>query len=353
MELKEKLEALKRIPNEAKFREVILMTLFDKMGLSPNHTHGPEEKGKDIVCKEENSLKMVEHIAVVAKVGKITGSTSGVAGFQTVFNQIQEAFNYPYKDPKTKVEIPINKVVVVTNEDIPATTQNKIVDRLKTINVMNANVHFVDGEKMVSLIDEHWPDFWAASENLLADEEDYMTNDTGLVLYVIALAHTLSRSGKKKKVEREMSFKEIQSQTKLPKAKIEASISNYLLKYEYVEKRAKAKNDRFRLHSRKCVDYLLTDPNQIRLLFAIREIANSNRHFTLSDALKTSKKDVFSFAPPFVKKTLTEFLKGNYIRKDESRGSGHYNVIDNTIDEELPYLQAQLKYLGRFPSRAE
>lgn len=345
MEQEEKIQILKQIEQEIKFRENVLMPLFDKMSLSPNHTHGTEERGKDIVCNEENSFGLTEFIGFVAKVGRITGSTSSATGFQTVLNQVQEAFSYPYKDPKAKRDVSIAKVFVVTNDEILQTAQSRIVDKFGTAGAANANVHFIDGKKIVSLIDEHWPDFWKDSADILSDE-DWMSQDAGLVLYVLSLALTLSlKTSAKKRIEKEMSLEKIRRQTGLSKAKVQAAL-NYLTQCRYVEK---SKNN-FRLHSKETVGKLLTDPNQIRLLFAVKSIANSTGHFTLAQVLKEANTEVLSFAAAFVKTTLSDLVKGDYIKKDTSRGSGHYVLDPITPQEEQPYLQNWLKYLGGIPA---
>ncbi len=345
MEIEEKLEIVKQISHEDKFRETVLMPLFDKMGLSPVHTHGSDERGKDIVCKEENSFSLAEWIAIVAKVGKITGSTTMPTGFQTVFNQVQEAFSFPYKDPRTKKEMPIAKVFVVTNDEITQAAQNRIVDKFGTAGAANANVHFIDVQKLVELIEEHWILFWEDITDVLT-EEDWMTPDAGLVLYALALAWTLSQeTGMKKKIESDMKIEKIQRQTGLSKVKVKAAL-NYLLRLKYVEK---TKKDRFKLHSKETVGKLLMDSDQVRLLNAIKSISNTNRHFTRDMVSKEAKKDVLSFAPAFVKKALSDMIAGKYIKQNRSRGSGHYTLIPVTLRDERAYLANWLKYRGEIP----
>ena len=90
-----------KIRREDHLREV-LMNLFEKMELNPVLTHGALEYGKEIVCTEKNHFGMLEWIGAGVKVGKIRGGTSGSSSLQTVFNQVQEVFQHPYKDPVTK-----------------------------------------------------------------------------------------------------------------------------------------------------------------------------------------------------------------------------------------------------------
>lgn len=348
MDAQEKIDTLRRIEREDKFREAVLLPLFDKMGLAPVHTHGPNERGKDFVCKERNTFDLTEWIAVVAKVGKITGSTSGPSSLSTILNQIVEAFEYSYKDPVNKANVSINKVIVVTNHEILATAKDKLVDNLGKPGPQRANTHFIDDQVLAALIDEHWPDFWRISPDMLADE-DRMSEDAGLVLYVLARAHVQSKVAKKKKVEAALTQDKIRRQTGLTRPQVGAVLT-YLRQTEYVEE---TKTKAYRLHTKKTIGYLLLSPDQIRLLFAIRGIVSKDFHFTLEHVRKEAKKEVLSFAQPFVRQTLVELENGGYIKRDKSRGKGHYYLDMDMVDDERPYLDCQLKYLGRLPTQVE
>lgn len=150
---KSKLETLRSIGSETVFREKVLVPLFEKRGIEQVIlTHGTGERGKDIVGKEKNLLDRCEWLAVVVKIGKITGSTSASDGFQNVANQVQEAFSYPYKEPISKIPVAINKVFVVTNDDIKEAARDKIVDNISGTGSQKANTHFLDGSAVVALI---------------------------------------------------------------------------------------------------------------------------------------------------------------------------------------------------------
>src|SRR5437899_2070401 len=118
-----KLNRLRKISQEANLRE-LLMNLFERMTWDPVLTHGTNERGKDIVCKEtKNVLHVTEWIGCVVKQGKITGATSGNSSIQTIVNQVQEAFIHPYTDTGTKQKIFLNKVYVINNDEILATAK--------------------------------------------------------------------------------------------------------------------------------------------------------------------------------------------------------------------------------------
>lgn len=345
-----KFDALRQIQQEDKFRQNVLMPLFAKMELHPVSTHGTVERGKDIVCFEISAFGFTEWIAIVAKVGKITGSTSASAGFTTVLNQTLEAFHFSYDDPVSKKKCPINKIIVVTNDELSPQAKEKIVAKLGQPGAADANVHFLDGHKVAELIDQYWSDFWDATDWLLSDE-DYMSQEAGLVLYVLARSYLQSKSSRKKKVRPDLSRDQIRVQTHLSKMRVDVALT-YMLQAQYAQEKRKL----IRLHAKKTVGYLLMKPDQIRVLFAARDIADEQLHFT-EDALvgKCKKEPFLQFRPAFVKETLAEFAKGgsDYIHRDQARGPKHYKLEIDTITEERPYLECWLRYQGGVPTKGD
>lgn len=130
METSEKLGKLKLIRREDKFREGLLISLLYKMQLAPVSTHRTDERRKDIVCHEINAFAIREWLAVVAKIWRTTGFTSGAGGVATLVNQIGECFDYPYKDPLSKSVQSICKVFVMTNDKIIHTAREKIAEEV-------------------------------------------------------------------------------------------------------------------------------------------------------------------------------------------------------------------------------
>jgi len=343
---REKQAILHRISREDRFRDPVLMTLLRKMGLTPTLTHGGNERGKDIVCKDENLFDFPEWIAIVAKVGPITGATSGTRSLQTVLNQVTECFTYAYKDPQTKASCPINKVVVCTNDEIKGQAPDKLVDKLALPDPARANVYFIPGDRLQILIDKHWPEFWSESGALLTDE-DRMTETAALVLYVLASAFQFANAGGKGSKKPHLSPEEIQRKTNLSKTRVEDAV-RYLLQAQYLEL-GKAK--RVALHPKFTVGKLLMDPNRIRLLLALAEEVNSSQHFTVADVRRVGAKSSLGFTKRFVDETIPLLERGDYIRPDTARGKGHYSMNSHTLQEERPYLQHWLTYQGATPTQ--
>ncbi len=153
---KQKQDKLKSFSNENDFRQ-FLIDLLTKMGFREvyhTHRYGAPEQGKDIIAKWKHSLEGDEWYAFVVKYGRIGGGTQEI---ETIKGQIKQAFEYPY----TTIiggEIKINKVKVVTNENITGGAQSQI-SQSPQLNIYN-NFDFWWNERLIPLIDEHYSDYW-------------------------------------------------------------------------------------------------------------------------------------------------------------------------------------------------
>ncbi len=336
---------LQRIEQENVFREKILMPLFTEMHLNPNHTHGSGERGKDIICFETNDFGFQECVAVVAKVGKISAKASGPTSFSEVMNQVQDAFRFPYKDPKTKKEISVNKVLVITNSEIMLTAKSKIVNGLGKPGPQNANVHFIDGECLAGLIEESWPSFIKDSSYIL-ETIDWMSKEASLILYVLSRPYIKRKERRKRKID--LSITTIIKQTDFSRTTVTSAL-DYMLRENYIEKTSRGT---YKLHSKETVGTLLIDEDQIQLFFQVEKLAaKKDYRFQKSDVFKLGDK--LNFSKSFVKSTFSFLERGRYVKRDESRGGDCYKFDIETLDEEREYLKYRLQYHDRIPSRVK
>lgn len=157
----EKIQAL----DEASFRTEVIIPLLKKMGFEKvRETHGVNELGKDIVFYEPAKLGGF-HSAVVAKVGNISGSASGEKNLQIVMNQIDMAFSNPFFDMEDKQNYLVNKVIVWTSGNISSNAEKQIQNRLHEFR----NVVFFDGQKTISLLEEHYPAYFTFGDPTISD----------------------------------------------------------------------------------------------------------------------------------------------------------------------------------------
>jgi hypothetical protein len=336
-----KQKRLTKISQESNLRE-LLVKLFERMGSNPILTHGGLELGKDIVCKETNMAGATEWVGCVVKVGKISGATSGNASLQTIANQAQEVFAHPYADTVTKQKHPINKVFIITNDVIIETAREKLIEKVSSFGYTGANIHFFDAARLVGLLDEHWPEFWETQYEGLA-LDDPMTSEVGKTLYVVALANTKHARPTKRKSDC-LSKTAIVNQTGLPLESVEGALS-YLISSEYLDRQS---DDTYALGRKLTAGRLLTKTSHINLLFLLDKKANSTRHISAREAVKTAKKKL-GYTQSFVKQALLLFLKGGYFEIDISRGKNHYRVNDGMLQDEDAYLRCWLKFHGKVP----
>lgn len=155
----EKLQFLKGISKEVDIH-TLLSELLPEMGLKNviiTHEKGGEsEYGKDLICSFDNSIdETTEWWAFVVKKGTIRGNSYEI---QNIIAQIKECFDYEYKNEiKGLRVVRINKVKIVTNDHFSNVAKEKIQ---QSKDFKNANVDFWDADKLLSLIEKHYPQYW-------------------------------------------------------------------------------------------------------------------------------------------------------------------------------------------------
>lgn len=155
----EKMDFLHGITKETEIHS-LLEEILPKLGFEDvivTHEKGnTPENGKDLVCSRYDDIeKKKDWYAFVVKKGTIGGSSKLINEIEA---QIKDCFKYEYKSLKTTNErVRINKVKVVTNEHFSNGAKDKI---LSNPDVDKANVDFWDNKKLISLIDNNYPQYW-------------------------------------------------------------------------------------------------------------------------------------------------------------------------------------------------
>ncbi|MFC4257630.1 NACHT domain-containing protein [Marinobacter lacisalsi] len=146
-----KTERISKLKHEVNDLHPILEVLFKRLPQISNveYTQGPQEMGADFVLtKVDETLGGEEYIGCVVKVGKIKQD------HQEIVRQIEEC-EIKRKIEGGKKEIFLTEIWVITNENITGGAQEKIHHRFN-----NKNVKFISGERLVLLIDKHYPEYW-------------------------------------------------------------------------------------------------------------------------------------------------------------------------------------------------
>ena len=160
--------------NELRFHE-LLLTLLPRMDAkNVDHTHGPNEHGKDIVFYKEDKFGKT-YCAVVAKVGDISGASSGSETLKTLLRtieyQVESAFKVAYIDVAMEHSetVNVNEVIVWTTGSISNTAEERILASLKS---EYRNVRFRDGKQTLELIQRYLPSYFEIDDTNIADYFD-------------------------------------------------------------------------------------------------------------------------------------------------------------------------------------
>lgn len=162
MNHQEKKEILKQL-NEQQFRQDVIIPLLSKMGyLAPTEYHGPNERGKDIICFEYDRLNEQRFLSVVAKTDDLTGNAATSAGLMTVVNQVQQAFDCPYENLYNMRQVFINEVWIMTTGRIISGAQDSVINSLRKHN-LDKQIRIIGDDRLIELIDKHFSTYWNSS----------------------------------------------------------------------------------------------------------------------------------------------------------------------------------------------
>ncbi len=152
----QKLHAL----DEKTLRESVLVPLLTKMNFQAvTLYHGPQERGKDIICFSLDQLGGREYLAVVAKASDLDGSVSSSDGLREVLHQVSQCFDVPYADLFGMTQVTMHKVWVITSKRILSGAAESVYASLAKQN-LSKSIRFVPDSQLMELIDKHFPEYW-------------------------------------------------------------------------------------------------------------------------------------------------------------------------------------------------
>lgn len=135
------------------------MPLIEKLGFRcVREVHGAQEHGKDIVATKSDSIAGDVLWAFVVKRDGISASAKKKASVQEIQNQVTAALRTPYQDIGSKREQFVSDVVVVCGGPISDNARTQILGEVKSAQLSQNRVHWIDEEKLAELIDQYWPD---------------------------------------------------------------------------------------------------------------------------------------------------------------------------------------------------
>ena len=144
-------EKLDSIVSEVDHLHPLLGSLLPKLPSVRNveYCHGVSEKGADfVVTRTNDTFDTVEHIGVIAKVGRI------VQDFRDIDRQIDEC-SLPRLIEGGKKKVRLTEIWVIATKHITQGAKEKIYEKYR-----NRKIEFIDGPKLIKLVDTYTPLAW-------------------------------------------------------------------------------------------------------------------------------------------------------------------------------------------------
>jgi hypothetical protein len=164
--LSERKKKIKALTNEGDLHQ-LTAEILRKLGYTAVRIiHGPHEHGKDIVARMVVPTGGTEILAVVAKLGKISGAVGTKKNLSEIEEQVGLAFRIPYESHDSKQSEHVTRVLVVCNGEISNAAQQRIRAQPGTLRA----VDFWDVDDLESKVTEFIPGFYF---NTPSDLHDY------------------------------------------------------------------------------------------------------------------------------------------------------------------------------------
>ena len=147
--------------NESQLRSTILLPLLKRMGLEDvlEYHGGGAEKGKDIVCRYKDPLGELHYVGIVVKSTDIHGAVGKKGSASEVLFQAEQTLSEPFSDVYSLDNVGIRECWIVTSGIIKNTAIESIRGKLGKSN-LDKLTRFIDQDKLITLIDRFWPEFW-------------------------------------------------------------------------------------------------------------------------------------------------------------------------------------------------
>lgn len=166
-----KVKMIHEIASEDILRVEVLIPIFRNMNTfhAVVDTHGPDEKGKDVVLAERDGFGDLVYTAVIIKNKRIMGGTQTLKDRETSTNlalQVTATLLSTYPCTIQNQRVKFNKIIVFTSRNISNSAREDLVN--VAARYQFNNIHFRQDEDLVALIDEYLPEFYSFSSGRIA-----------------------------------------------------------------------------------------------------------------------------------------------------------------------------------------
>lgn len=160
MQVNEKIAILERLKDENELRVELVIPLLRKMGHFSEvlDNQGPNEAGVDVIGVSTSPFTKPEYTAIILKKGKISLAAADRKNnlLMIVETQVKQAQLQPLSHPRLQDERCFaSRFVVLADGAI----SNRAEDALRSA-FKELNIDFIGQDRLIDLIDEHWPEFY-------------------------------------------------------------------------------------------------------------------------------------------------------------------------------------------------
>lgn len=142
--------------SESEFRDLVVRPLFLVQGLQDGRDLcGPDEKGKDAIFIDEDSLGIKNVYVLQTKKGRLNLSKNVNANVIEAETQLKTALDTKIYLTKTKERKYPTKAILCASGQINEHARQHIVQAVK-----DPRIEFFDGDDLIPLIDKHMPELW-------------------------------------------------------------------------------------------------------------------------------------------------------------------------------------------------
>jgi len=155
--------------NEDELCELVVLPLLEALDYKEiRYLHGSLELGKDIVCRKNHAIDGNVYTGFVVKSIKVDGTVTSSRSLRGIHFQIKQSLTSPFLDPFDGKEIHLDKVYFLTSHPI---SQSAILSLKHELDNREKDVSFIDGRKLLTLIQTNLPDLLVSIPN---SENRYM-----------------------------------------------------------------------------------------------------------------------------------------------------------------------------------
>ena len=186
MKRQDKLMFLEKLKEQPLTHNVI-RPLLEAMGFKNiTVTHGPHEEGVDLLLYKENEFGEREYTGVQVKAVKIHKRVREGGNAAEILNQAQLAFTHKFPVISDRHKKTIDRFMVVTSCEITDDAKSSICEQLENVGCYKF-IQFIDGDKLVELIDRWMPHFFWEEYNYFNRYFDAMKKDFETIRDVSAI----------------------------------------------------------------------------------------------------------------------------------------------------------------------